>query len=690
VRATGAEPGSLTVSAVRVAHALAGLAAVVVTARIAWRLAGPFAARAAAFLVAVNPIFAQYSVEPLVDTPAMLLCALGVEAALERGGFRRGLAVGLWLGLACVVAFKSIPVAAVVGAMVVLRDSWRRPAMSAGLAAAAAGVLALQAAVDGLVFGTFGGALGAYLLENVGQLVARWIYLAGFEELAISIYNRLPHVGDVNEANQAARGALRSLRDTWFYWRRLDVDFLCWPAAASTAAGLAWLAWQRRFGGLLLVALVVADAVLLSSKASKDWRLWLPVLPALASAGGVALAAAAGPRGGCVRRTLALGILALAGAQGARMVLAANAGKYGAYWRAVESVQAAARREPPATALRLASAYNWAVQYRAEPPVELVKLPHPIDRWPVLGEPERAEILAALETVDWYVGHQQTLDQDARLMELANRRFALHEAHYEAATFEELKPVLVLCPRRAGLETGEPAGAAAGAAGPRQRTFFELFTGIDPGAYQAALPRPASVDFRRREADGAGESVQQIVLLGWELEPGEARGELAWITYHWFCGTPLARDYTVVDRLDDQVGHQWQNNHAPAYGALPTSTWQPGWIVRETYLVTLPPDPRRFGGEWARGDLVPVELYVGIAAYDESGAVVGGLNPFRPSGAAPYPKKVESGRVVGGEGRRFSPDGLFLVGGARVPVAEHGRLADDGTPFVESSAPDER
>jgi hypothetical protein len=172
-----------------------------------------------------------------------------------------------------------------------------------------------------------------------------------------------------------------------------------------------------------------------------------------------------------------------------------------------------------------------------------------------------------------------------------------------------------------------------------------------------------------------------MVLLGYEVETGLAGGRHAWITYHWYAGPLSGHDYTVVDRITFGDHGTWQNNHRPTYGVHPTSTWREGQVVKESFLVDLPADPLSVGGDYCRGDLVPAKLWIAVSERDAEGNSIGGLVPFRPSGAEPHGRVRGPTGIESTDGRLWSNDALFQVGGFWVPVPPGARVPDDGRPL---------
>jgi 4-amino-4-deoxy-L-arabinose transferase-like glycosyltransferase len=668
-RALGLEDLRAAVAAARALQMLFALGSVCLLADLARRLFGPAAGVGAGLALALNPIVAQYAIEPLSGTAAAFFLVLGLRGLALGRGWMAGMRTGLACGAAILMAFQTIPVvAALLGGSFLFQRAPRWSTAGGWLLGLTPPLLG-QCLLDLLVYGSFGSSLGAYFLENSGSILALQLRRLGFDEVAAQIYRKIYGAPGSEVVPQ-----LRSLKPRDWYYRHFTAQCLSWSTLALIGLGLI-AAWKRQRALLfVLVPTLVLNAIALSSKGEKSFRLWLPLLPLLAllAGAGLALLWAARPAGeriepaqaparpGAFRlllRGLALALVLAGALFGWRTLQRTNLAKYGGYWQALELVraQAPAGGERP----RVGSVYHWAVQFRSGTELELAKLPAHIDQWKVLPEEQRAAVLAALPGYDWLIGHHQAFAQDARILEIVNREFEIERALWSIDTFEDLDPIYVLRAR-----TGRP----------HARTFYELHEGLDPGPYQAGLQYPRSADFRRVHADGA---VEQIVLLGYELDLSQAPQGLLWIDYHWFAGTPLLRDYIAIDRFADGRGGAFHNNHAPAHGALPTSRWPQGSIVRETHLVRVPQDPRGYGSAWCRGELIPTQLLLGLSEYGPSGELLGELRAYRPSARSPIPRPSPSS-PLGGDGRRFSPEGLIQVGGFFLPTPLRARLADDG------------
>lgn len=83
-----------------------------------------------------------------------------------------------------------------------------------------------------------------------------------------------------------------------------------------------------------------------------------------------------------------------------------------------------------------------------------------------------------------------------------------------------------------------------------------------------------------------------IRLLGYDLSPTVVRaGETLSYALYWQAEAPIPVSYTVFTQLLDAEGRYvtgWDN--PPCHGTCPTTTWQPGEIIRDEYRLPLPAD----------------------------------------------------------------------------------------------------
>jgi hypothetical protein len=81
----------------------------------------------------------------------------------------------------------------------------------------------------------------------------------------------------------------------------------------------------------------------------------------------------------------------------------------------------------------------------------------------------------------------------------------------------------------------------------------------------------------------------QAELVGYVQSPAAVRpGETLRLTLFWQARQWIAQDYTVFVHLLDSQGKIWgQHDGLPQDGALPTSVWNPGELLRDEHLLTV-------------------------------------------------------------------------------------------------------
>jgi hypothetical protein len=658
-RGLGMEDLRPLVYVARVVQMALGLALVLVCVRLGARLGDRRSGLAAGLAVAANPVFLLYSVSPVADIAAGLCVALALERLLEPGSFRTALGGGLWLGVAFLMAYKALLVVLAVGLAVLVRDR-RRLAAPLGIGAGVSAAVGVQVVLDRIVYGEWGASVWRYAVDNFGSVLTKITLHMGLRDVAFSISRFQHELRGYDFSPDPTATTTRQLQpENWYVVH--GPEFLVWPVLACFAIGLVAGIWRTRWKAGLFAVIFAVSLVAMSTKGAKDFRLWLPLLPAIAPLCGYGwlVLAGAGERSPAWRRGACALLLVGAIPLALRGVLDLEPRRHGAYWRALEMVE---RDAPPrsvgqgqASRPRVASAYHWAVFLRASPRFEMVKLPFRLAGWSKLSPEERSAQLGTLEDVDWLLVHLPLLTQDPALLAAVNERFEVHGALFDPETNAGIGPVFVL--RRC-----EPRA--------RGRTFFRRHAGEGAVQLTARADLGPPISFRR-EVDDSGSPAEGVTLVGWEFEtlPGSDHG---WITYHWRADTPLSREYLVMDRVTGPEHlWAWQNNHAPAYGAHSFRSLAPGELLSESYLLVpvkdayLPRAPYRpIGGPWLRGDLIPASLWLAVIDATSSRRM-----RTHPAGS---PSALEEHLVPRGpadlEGFRLSADGLIRIGRFYLPV----------------------
>lgn len=689
---------------VRVLQILLGMALVRITVRLGARLGGRAMGLVAGAVVALNPIFLQYAVSPVSGIAAGVCIGHALEQLLDRSGFRRGLYGGLWLGASLLMAYQTILILAPLVVLVLVRDRLKHLRPMAGILTGIAIGILVQIALDKAVYDDWGASLYRYFFENFGFLACRIVDRVGMHELAKALYLRgIEAMGEEYTWGGETYALVRQLKPPTWYITQMP-RMLVWPLIPLGILGIWRTVTRLSWRTTILLGVFAANLFVMSLKGSKDFRLWLPLLPVIAPLCAWGWLAFPGPgRRGALpwRQVLTAGLLLATAFFSMDLLTSRNTRKFGSYWEAMDLVNELApdeyaRREaelarapirspaePPAPGeepleedtphLRVSSAYHWAVFMRANSYVHLVKLPHHLDHWLKYTDEERQEVFDALDELDWFITHLPVLENHPDLMAAVNGRFEVHAALYDHETFEDMGPVFLLR-RRTGARDA--------------MTFFDLVESADPGTWRREHLLPPGMVFVGRNAEGA---LQKMALLGWQYRdmPGDEHG---WITYHWYAYTDIDEDFTAIDRLTTPPDERrsWQNNHQPAYGVLPTSTWKAGMILRESYLVVAAMDAfdvrepwRPIGGAWRRGDLIPAHLWMDLARFDETGEVTARLEPARPGADRPVREEFGAGELRSWDGFEFSRDDLVRVGRLFLPVAASARVPDDGRPIPD-------
>lgn len=665
---------------VRWIQMLFGLLLVRSCMRIGARLGGRRTGLVAGFLTGMNPVFLQYSVSPVSGVAAAAFVGLAIEHLLDPPSFKRGLRAGAWMGLAVMMAYQSLLVVGPLWLALFLRDRWKGRASWLGALAGLAIGLVLQIILDKITYGVWGASVWRHFLSHIHFLALPLAHL-GMLDLANALYGAAVEAldsGVVHRGDSTLEDIDRLLGVQWYFTQLPRM--LVWPVIGFGLLGLFQTIKRASWKTSTLVFVFAVNVLVMSVKGSKDFRLWLPLLPAIApicAYGADLLFGKPGQRSpaGPLFATLALLATVVLGIQ---TLLDRNTRRFSGYWEAMQIVDGLAadiRANAPdgdlSPKIKASSAYHWAVYLRESEDVELIKLPHHLDHWKHYTPEERQASFEAIAELDFFITHLAVLSSPEHrdLMENVNRDFEVHAMLWDQEVFEHIGPVFVLRKR-----TGNPDA----------KTFYDVIEGRTPEEYRRDLLLPPGMRFVRR----LGDHLEEIDLLGWEIEELPGHGHV-WITYHWYCRADIIGDYTIVDRLTTfDERNSWQNNHGPAYGVHKTSTWEPGWILRESWPVVAAANPydwkspfRPMGGPYRRGDLMPANLWIDLATFGAEGQITGRMEPARTGEAEPMRRGEEATVLRTTDGTTFSKDDLVRVGRMFLPVHASSRVPDDGRPL---------
>ena len=679
-----------------------GLLLVYVCVRLGARMGGRRTGLVAGFLVGTNPAFLTYCAMPISGIFAAVCIGFGLESLWERGNARREWIGALWLAASVLMIYQCALVVATIAGCVLLRD--RRAGLRALRTITLALLLAfaLQFLLDRLVYGSFGASVETYVVVKGGGLLSSTLMrLSSFMHLTF-LRDWAVAVGRAAFASHelpldAGSTELRSKQPFDWYFVHLP-QMLVWPVLLLFAGAL-WAALRRPRWIVSFAWLVfAANLVVMSFNPSKDFRLWLPILPVVAplcAYGGRFGWSALGERlhaareNAFWRRIFTLGMAASTAALALTPFLGLNRREFGGYWKAMDFVNGLAEQSFPARSaqaaltvegrpppkLRVAFDYNWAVFQRESPLVELVKLPAQMSLWntDAVTPARKQELLTILPEFDLLVLHRPVISENPDLRDWISRHFQVCGVLYDHSTYEkDLGPILVFS-RRNG--TG------------RDNLLYEIRSEQDPEGFARTHGLSQPSVFARE--DGS----EQLELLGFEYHTLPPEG-LGWIVYHWYTPTGLHTPWTVLDRLTSlDERNAWQNNHGLAWSARPAGDFAAGTRISEGYEVVAAAEPynlerpyRPLGGGFRRGDLLPVRLWMRLVRYekDEHGDdrdVV--LDRLEPLLRAPKESLVPQGDGTfrSPDGTQWSADSMLRVGGFLMTVQPQARVPDDGRPL---------
>ncbi len=673
--------------------------------RLGARIGGRRTGLVAGFLVATNPIFLTYCAMPISGIGAAVCIAFGLESLWERGNARREWIGALWLAAAVLMIYQCALIVGTIALCLVLRDRRQslRPLRSILLALVLA--VLVQVLLDRLVYGAYGISVRTYLFQKpFGMLSSLSIWLLkftgwGFFKRAALWFNSIAFSQQGDSYTLAEDLTPHSIQPPLWYFQHLP-QMLVWPVLALLVCALVAAVRRPNWRASFLWLVFLFNLAALTLNSSKDFRLWLPLMPCVAPLcawggrfGWSSFGEHARARGENTfwRRIFTVSMAGATAVLALTPFLELNRREFGGYWRAMDYVNTIVREAYPSRRaqaertvegapppkVRVAFDYNWAVFQRESPLVDLVKLPWQLNLWKnrILTEAKKNELYSVLPDFDILVLHDPILRTNPDLHEWVNRHYQVCGALYDQRTYAEgLGPIYVLSRRR---------GSSA------DNIFFDVKHEDAPARFEGLRGLEHGLDFARE--DGS----ERLELLGWEYRRLPPEG-LGWIMYHWYSPTGLHTPWTLLDRLTSaDEKNAWQNNHGPAWGTLPSEQWPAQTRVSEGYLVVPSTDPYRYGapyrpigGGFRRGDLIPVRLWMRVVYYDplelakDNDVVLDRLQPVMRSDKGPLSPNGD-GTFQSPDGTQWSVDDMVRVGSFFIPVQEAARVPDDGRPIPE-------
>ncbi len=622
--------------------------------RLGDALGGAWTGFMAAFVLITNPVFLRFTVSPVAGISAAVCVGMGALMLFEPREKRRGFRAGLWLGLALLMAYKTIPITAVLVLLVILRERRHCFQILGPMAVSFVFAIVVQVTLDKVAYGVWGASLLAYLGENVFAILARIAIEIGQPQWADSLY--LWYYSDVFTDPLPANRVVTDLQEPGWYWQNLTT-FAVFPVAVMAGLGCARALCAGSWKSSLLLVTAVLNVYLFSQKGSKEFRLWLPLLPILASLAGWGFD---GLLEACRRRRFKQTLLTLTAGSVLWLSLQAQieTGQFGGFWRAMAFVeeQIEGGYEPIPLLVdhyidadeharnrgrvRVGCSYHWSVFGREGIKTHLIKLPNQLDGWAHLPpEVQTSEVLPAIERLDWLILHQPILvaPGHALLTYFINDRFTIEAAFWDPAVEKSMGPILVLRRKRdRGFDPMRPTLFDM-VNGPRTlpaRSVFDVlfqFLTLRNPAGRRALTHWTAEAVRRRL--GFNETIrlvrpglqEDLWVLGstYETLPGDGLG---WLSLYLFTWSPLQANYDFVHELTtldaSPEAPSWTSAHLPVYGVSPTSDWAPGTLIRESWPVIASADHLEWeqlgapvGSNQRRGQVMGLEHWFQAATF---------------------------------------------------------------------------
>jgi hypothetical protein len=548
-----------------------------------------------------------------------------------------------------------------------------------------------QIILDKITYDTWGMSVSTYFIQNGGGVIFSILDALGMKDQqwvrdAYEASVSMSHGGAVVDPSAARAYSLQSR----VYYLENTAKLLVVPVQWLATLGIFNSVRKPNWKTTILLVVLLLNVLIMSFKGAKSFRLWLPLLPLIAplcAMGWKSLAQPAAVLRPRWRVAVSGAILISSLILGGVTVQNQDTGRFGAYWDAMDYVNARAREQAITDEAegkapkkqRVGAAYDWAIFSRENRHCTVTKMRWALDGWKNLGATERNLLAEQLRALDWFIVHGTILDLDPSLSTVLNDRFEVVESFWDERTSPKIRDVRVL--RR--------LGSGPQHEGYRPKRFWELITHADPEAYRKewnldrSMPAPALL-----VGKGQQSRQERLMLLGFEFEPIGQAG-FSWLTYHWYTDTGFDREYTLGSRLS-ALQCPWSSgqNHAPAHGTLPTTNWPAGSVLRESYLVVpgdhgfLPDRYKPIGGTYRRGSQLPCLLWIqsespppNTALYSLVPADWVSGEPLDLDAAVVAPEefglRTPRGYIVSG-------DGLLRVGKFLLPTSPSARWPDDG------------
>lgn len=606
---------------------VAGLAAVL-TYRLTSRVAGAPAGLGAALFLAANRVFQFWAPTVTTDVPCALCIGASAALALRPPTARNALLTGGFLGVAALFKYQALLPGGIL--MVSLPFLWRRPCQGKlfrYLSLVVFGIclgLTLQASLDAFGGRGFGSTFALYFRDNV---IVPWVgralpYLErifgkeSVEDWWTWMFGWKYQV-EVRERFKAIAPEMMLTQPYNYYFKEI-LQLLTPFELVLFGVGVAVLAWKRPYGWWMPLVVLAGSITVLTVKATKDFRLWIPIAPFLFCVIGTGFAAAIGAVA-ARSRALATG-LALASllpnlvsilggiplqtrmaripsirpflAYDARSPVPVKTGLEFVYvpkgWRPWQFIpecknpadlggyERAARwlNLNAHAGARVSATWFWQFHFRLRPDLFLAQPPFQIDTYRTLDTDRRLRLRDHLLSLDYFATHLQALILSPEFFDLVEREFET-VATLENPMFDESLNTIYIFRRRT-----EPARAG---------WFVDLREGAEAEAILEASPASRRLLF-------VNDNKEPVVeLIDCTFDPSELANGNMCAVFFWRVpeGTVSSgRDVHLQMRVRNALRQvtELRAGYTIGFGRIGPERWKPGLVVVQRIPIRPPRD----------------------------------------------------------------------------------------------------
>ncbi|MFN0208014.1 MAG: glycosyltransferase family 39 protein [Planctomycetota bacterium] len=629
---------------------ISGLAAVA-TYRFVEHLAGARAALGAALFLSANRIFQFWAPTIATDIPCALCIAGAAALAMRNPTIYTSLAIGAAMGFGILFKYQAMmPVGLILVCLPFLwrASGWKRTTlfMFAVFAGIASGLL-VQSTLDWIGGRGFGSTLWGYILNNVV-----YPYSARFAPLLFAIFGKenyeawlkdqLGYTSQIDRWQRAdtTEMAARIPQPYNWYWSELP-QFLTWFEFILFCIGVIFLIWRRPRGWWVPFVVLGGCVILMTIKATKEWRLFVCIVPFVFCFIGVGFAAIISILNRYIPRLapfaavlgLAPNLVTMLGGvplqtdlsripsvrpfmaydaktpvkivgdttyyKGWRpwqvIPICMNPSDFGGYERAAQWLN----KNAPAGA-RISATWFWQFHFRLRPDLFLVEPLYQADDIYLKLSPEQKEIVRQyLKSLDYFVTHLQALVNIPEVFDLVEREYEIVTS-FESTIFDDTLNRILLFKRKP-----RPTADAQYVRAYSPDEAVSKIRGIPPGetltfAYANKAGRSRLLELLHCEFDAAELAQGRITLIiHWRIPEGSpSKGDDIFIH---------TRIRNSKFDVADEKGYKF------AYGRITGEKFKPGTVVMQRIPVRPARDLYDFARARKLNETVSLSAWLQIA-----------------------------------------------------------------------------